>query len=282
VARLIERMVAFADRVSAWGSRVLRGRGVRIVWLALGSIAAVVGLGFGTLEAASVVAHEERTQVVEVDATGLDSVAVDNDAGSVTIIGVAGAESVTVRARISEGLRATGHEIDERDGVLSVRGSCPLFGSDWCSVDYTIEVPPDMYVDARAVDGLSVTDQRGGLAAHSSQSSVELVRVGGDVTVSADQGRIEGDALTATRVSASANQGRFIAEFATSPDHIAVDADQGQVDIVLPDDPDVEYATDTRASQGTVTTDIRTNSRSERTITVYADQGSITIGYGAG
>ena len=42
MARLIERMVAFADRVSAWGARVLRGRGVRIVWLALGSIAALV------------------------------------------------------------------------------------------------------------------------------------------------------------------------------------------------------------------------------------------------
>ena len=200
MARLIERIVAFADRVSAWGARVLQGRAVRIGWLVLGSIAAVAGLGFGTLEAASVVAHEEHTEVVEVDAAGLDSVAVDNDAGSVTIIGVAGAESVTVRARISEGLRATGHVVDERDGVLSVRGSCPLFGSDWCSVDYTIEVPPDMYVDARAVDGLSVTDQRGGLAAHSGQSSVELVRVGGDVTVSAEPGPHRGrrpDRLTA-------------------------------------------------------------------------------------
>jgi hypothetical protein len=282
VRRLIERMVAFAERVSAWGDRALQGRAVRVLWLGLGSIAAIVGLGFGTLEAASVVAHEEHTEVVEVDVAGLDSLAVDNDAGSVTIIGVAEAESVTVRARISEGLRATGHLVDERDGVLSVRGTCPLFGSDWCSVDYTIEVPPEMYVDARAVDGLSVTNQRGGLAAHSSQSSVELVRVGGEVTVSADQGRIEADALTATRVDASANQGRFTAEFVTSPDLIAVEANQGRVDIVLPDDPDVEYATDTRSSQGTVTTDIRTNSRSDRTITVRADQGSVTIGYGAG
>jgi hypothetical protein len=282
VARLIERTVAFADRVSAWGARVLDGRAVRLLWLGLGSLAAVVGLGFGTLEAASVVAHEEHTEVVEVDAVGLDSVAVDNDAGSVTIVGVERAESVKVRARISEGLRATGHEVDESDGVLSVRGTCPIFGSDWCSVDYTIEVPPEMYVDARAADGLSVTDQRGGLSAHSSQSSVELVRVGGDITVSASQGRIEGDALTATRVSASADQGRFIAEFTTSPDHISVDADQGHVDIVLPNDPEIDYATETQATQGTVTTDIRTNSRSERTITVEADQGSITIGYRAG
>jgi hypothetical protein len=282
VARLIERMVAFADRVSARGARVLEGRAVRLVWLALGSIAAVVGLGFGTLEAASVVAHEEHTEVAEVDAAGLDRVAVDNDAGSVTIIGVDGAESVTVRARISEGLRATGHVVGERDGVLSVRGSCPVFGSDWCSVDYTIEVPPDMYVDARAVDALTVTDQRGGLAVHSRASSVELVRVGGDVTVSANQGRIEGDDLTARRLDASASQGEFTAEFVSSPEHVAVEANQGRVDIILPDEPDVEYATDTRASQGSVTTDIRTNSQSERTITVQADQGSITISYGAG
>jgi Putative adhesin len=282
VARLIERMVAFADRVSAWGARVLEGRAVRLLWLGLGSVVAVAGLGFGTLEAASVVAHEEHTEVAEVDAAGLDSVAVDNDAGSVTIVGVAGADAVKVRARISEGLRATGHQVDERDGVLSVRGTCPLFGSDWCAVDYTIEVPADMYVDARAVNGLSVTDQHGGLAAHSSQSSVDLVRVGGDVSVSANQGRIEGDALTTTSLEAEADQGRFIADFTTSPDHISVDADQGHVDIVLPDDPEIEYATDAQATQGTVTTEIRTNSRSERTITVQADQGSISIGYGAG
>jgi len=139
-----------------------------------------------------------------------------------------------------------------------------------------------MYVDVRAEDGLTVTDQRGGLAASSSQGSVELVRVGGDVTVAANQGRIEGDALTATRLDASAHQGRFTAEFASSPVHVTVDANQGRVDIVLPDEPDVEYATDLQANQGTETSDIRTNSRSDRTITVQADQGSITLGYGAG
>ena len=108
--------------------------------------------------------------------------------------------------------------------------------------------------------------------------------MGGDVTVSADQGRIEGDALTATRVDASANQGRITAGLRRRrPTHVAAEANQGRVDIVLPDDPDVVYATDTEANQGTVTdrhphrpAAATARSRSE------ADQGSVTIGYGAG
>ena len=210
-------MTALADRVVAWGIRWLQGGLVRRLWLVLASAAAVFGLGFGTLQAASVVAHEERTEVTALDVADLDSVAVDNGAGSVDVIGVTGADEVTVRARISDGLRDTGHEIATRDGVLFVTGSCPVFGSEWCAVDYTIEVPADMYVDVRGRDGVSATDVTGGLTARSSTASIDLLRVGGDVTVAANQSRIEGDDLTAETVDASAAQGRITLDFVDSP-----------------------------------------------------------------
>lgn len=278
---VVGRVVAWADRLAAWGIRALQGRVVRVLWLLGASVLAVGGLLFGTLQAASVVAHEERNETTEIDAASVTGVVVDNGAGDVTIVGVEGSDTVTVRAHISEGLRATGHEIDRRDGMLFVRGSCPLFGSEWCAVDYTIEVPAGTYVDVSAVEGVTVSDQIGGLRAHSSAAAVELVRVGGDVTVSANQGRIEGEALTATRIDATANQGRLTLDFATSPEHVAAQANQGRIDIVLPDDPDVFYDTDTEANQGTVNAEVRTDPRSGRTITAQANQGSITIGYGA-
>lgn len=279
---VIGRLVAWADRVAAWGTRVLRGRVVRVLWLAGASLLAVGGLLFGTLQAASMVAHEERTETTEIDASTVSSLVVDNGAGDVTIVGVDRSDAITVRAHISEGLRATGHEIDHRDGMLFVRGSCPLFGSEWCAVDYTIEVPAGMYVDAGGLEGVTVTDLDGGLRAHSSAGSVELIRVGGDVSVSANQGRIEGTALTATRVDATANQGRLTLDFAASPEHIAAQANQGRIDIVLPDDAAVFYDTDTEANQGTVNAEVRTDPNSDRTITAQANQGTITIGYGAG
>ena len=279
---LVRRMTALADRVVAWGIRWLQGGLVRRLWLILASAAAVFGLGFGTLQAASVVAHEERTEVTALDAAELDSVAVDNGAGSVDVIGVTGADEVTVRARISDGLRDTGHEIATRDGILFVTGSCPLFGSEWCAVDYTIEVPADMYVDARGRDGVSATDVTGGLTARSSTASIDLLRVGGDVTVSANQSRIEGDDLTAERVDASAAQGRITLDFVDSPMHVTARANQGRVDITLPDEPGVVYATDTEANQGTVSDDIRQDPGSGRSITVEANQGNVTIAYAAG
>ena len=276
-----EQFVTVADRASAWGARLLQGRAVRVLWLVGASVAAVFGLAFGTLQAASMVAHEERTEVTEIDADGVRRVAVDNGAGSVTIIGVDGARAITVRADISEGLRATGHQVETRDDMVVVRGSCPIFGSEWCAVDYTVEVPGGMYVDANALGGLEVTDQDGGLRAHSNEGAIELTRVGGDVTVSANQGRIEADGLTATRLDATANQGRLTLAFAASPEHVDAQANQGRIDIVLPDDPEVFYDTDAQANQGTVNvSDLRTDPRSDRSISAQANQGSITIGYG--
>ena len=279
---LIRRMTALADRVAAWGTRWLQGGIARRLWLVLASAAAVFALGFGTLQAASVVAHEERTEVSTLDAADLDSLAVDNSAGSVDVIGVDGADDVTVQARISDGLRATGHEITSRDGVLFVTGSCPLFGSEWCEVDYTIEVPTDMYVDVTARDGVSLADLDGGVSVGSSTAAVELVRVGGEVTASANQSRVEGDDLTADAVDASANQGRITLEFATSPRHVTARANQGRIDIVLPDDPGVTYATDTSANQGSVRDEIRQDPGSDRSITVEANQGNVTIAYATG
>ena len=138
-----------------------------------------------------------------------------------------------------------------------------------------------MYVDAKGRDGVVVSDQAGGLRAHSSQGAIELTRVGGEVTVSTGQGRIEGDGLTATRLDASASQGRVVVEFVTSPEDIVAHAGQSRIDIVLPDDPEVFYdTTGTDASQGSVNVAVRTDPDSDRSISARAGQSSITIGYG--
>jgi hypothetical protein len=279
IERAVERAINTGDRLSAWGTRLLRGRGIRRAWLVVGCLVAVPMLAMGAVQAASTIAHEEHTEVAEIDAADLDGLVVDNDAGTVTIIGVDDATTVTVRARISEGLRATGHQISERDGLLFVEGSCPLFGSEWCGVDYTVEVPADLSVDVRSLEAVSVSDVSGGLVPHSTAAAVELARVGGDVTVSANQGRLEATDLTAERVHASANQGRLSLEFADSPDEIVAEANQGSVEIVLPDDEDVFYATVAEANQGAVNDRIRRDPDSGRSITVEANQGSITITY---
>jgi hypothetical protein len=277
----LRRWSARADRVAAWGTRVLRGRVVRLLWLAGASLAAVLGLGFGTLQAASLVAHEERTEVTDVAVGGLTSLTVDNDGGSVTLVGVDGRTEVTVRADISDGLRDTGHSVDRRGDVLLVQGSCPVIGSEWCRVDYTIEMPADMYASVTGDGGVSATGLEAGVAATSDHGGIELVRVRGDVRVEADQGSIDGDAIRADHVDAEADQGRISLDLVSSPRTLRAKADQGSIDVVLPDAPGVYYATDLQADQGSVTSTVREKSDSERTLTAEADQGSITIGYAA-
>ena len=279
IQRAVEWTTVTADRVSAWGARLLHGRGVHVAWLVIACLAAVPLLGFGVIQAASTVAHEERTEVTSIDTADVTALDVDNDAGSVTVVGVEDSDAVVVRAQISDGLRETGHRVVRRDGQLFVRGSCPIFGSEWCSVDYTVEVPADMHVDVDGRDGVNVSDVAGGLVAASDAGAVELVRIGGDVTAQSDQGRIDARELTASRVDARADQGRVTLEFAESPQQIVAEADQGSIDIVLPDDEDVFYVVETDADQGSVRYRVRQNPRSDRSITAKADQGSITIRY---
>lgn len=281
IRRAIERATAAGDRFTAWGTRLLAGNGIRVAWLVVGCLAAVPLLGFGVIQAASVVAHEERTEVttIDLDTTDVRGIVIDNGAGSVTVVGVEDADAIVVRAHISDGLRDTGHSVTTRDDHVFVRGTCPLFGSEWCSVSYTVEVPADLYVNVKGLEGVRVSDVSGGLVADSVTGGVDLVRVGGEITATSDQGRLEGSDLTADRVTARADQGRVSLEFTESPDMVDTEADQGSIDIVLPDDPDVYYAVDTDSDQGSESLGVNQDVRSDRSITAKADQGSITIRY---
>jgi hypothetical protein len=276
--RLFDWLATTGDRMTAWGLRLLGGRGVRRAWLIVASVAGAFLLLIGTIQVTSLIAHEVTTEVSEIPATGVSRLDINNDAGPTRVVGVDGAETITVRARISNGLREPGHEVSRDGDTLVVEASCPIIGSQWCAVDYTVEVPSDMDIDAGTRGRLTITDLTGELRLDADQGSVDLARVGGDITVSANQGSVDAVDLTATRVSAEANQGSLDLAFATSPDEIVAEANQGSITILLPDE-DVFYATQTEANQGSATSDIREDPTADRTITAESNQGSITITY---
>jgi hypothetical protein len=276
--RLFDWLATTGDRMTAWGLRLLGGRGVRRAWLIVASVAGVSLLLTGTIQVTSLIAHEVTTEVSEIPAAGVSLLDIDNEAGATRVVGVDGAETISVRASISNGLRKPGHEVSRDGDTLVVEASCPIIGSQWCAVDYTVEVPSDMDIDADTRGRLTITDLTGELRLDADQGSVDLARVGGDITVSASQGSVDAVDLTATRVSAEANQGRLDLAFATSPNEIVAEANQGSVTILLPDE-DVFYATQTEADQGSATSDIREDPTADRTITAESNQGSITITY---
>ena len=109
-------------------------------WLAAGSVLTIGAFGWGALNIVDLLAHEVRTVTEVVDAEGVAVIDIDNTNGRVIVTGTE-TDEITIVARISDGLRATGNSsrvvgdrLEIRDvpvvrehvvrGRLSDRGSC--------------------------------------------------------------------------------------------------------------------------------------------------------------
>jgi hypothetical protein len=261
---------------------VLEGRAVRVLWLAGASLIAVPMLLLGTYQVASAIAHEERTVSDSVPAAGLTGVDVEGSTGSVHVIGVEDSNTVNVRSRVSDGLRRTGYRTFVRDGRLVVRSTCPVYGSSWCSVSSTIEMPSDLGLSIQADGGVEVSDVHGGVSAHADGGSVTATRVSGTLDLSSDQGRVEASGIDADHVVATSDQGRVDLTFTNSPRSVEARSDQGSVTVVLPEEPGIVYATTLETDQGSAQSLIVQDPRSDRTIIATSDQGDVTVSYATG
>ena len=85
-----------------------------------GSLLVIGGLWWGTFNVVELIAHEERTERFTVPASELTGLLVDNDTGSVTIVGT-DTDEINVEAEVSEGLRDTGFR---QRGHRARRSSC--------------------------------------------------------------------------------------------------------------------------------------------------------------
>jgi Putative adhesin len=256
-------------------------RRVRRTWMIVGSLVTVPVLLTGASGVASALAHEERTEVSTFDDDGLRSVDIHNAAGSIRIIGVEDADMVTVNARISDGLRPTGHDVRRDGDRLVVEGSCPVFLADWCSVRYTIEVPSDLAVVADAEDGrVTVTDVAADVEASSDNGRVEVARIEGDVVLHSDNGSVTATEIRrASRAEATSDNGDVRLEFLDSPDDVVATSDNGSVEVVIAEVGAVAYKVDADSDNGTVSFPIRTDPDGNRTITAASDNGDVTITY---
>jgi hypothetical protein len=250
----------------------------KLVWKIVGCVVAVPMLGFGATQTAFALAHSQRTETATVPADDVAGVDVSNTAGRVRIIGVEGATSVKVRARIDDGWRASGHSVTTEDGVLKVHGSCPNYGSTWCRVRYTIEVPNTLPVSIRAEGSIEVTGMAAGVFASSDGGTVTVDRVDGDLVLDANDGSITAGAVRSDNVAADTLSGRISLVFAESPSSVSAQANEGSIEIVLPDST-IAYATDVSTSEGEVTDLVDRDLDSSRSIVAHTGQGDVTLTY---
>ena len=253
----------------------------RTAWKVAASITAVVVLLWGLSLAVTQIAHEEHTTSTEFDAGGLSTLDVRIDSGSLTVVGTDG-DVVKVTARISDGLRATSESQTMNGDRLELRASCPGFLSNFCTVDYTVEMPSRMSVRARLDnDGIRLTGTTGDIDVRSANGGI-TVRGSGDGTVLAhsDNGNVTGTDLRAGVVEAHSDNGEVSLGFLDAPRAVEATSDNGDVTVTVPDDASA-YTVTTSSSNGSTAAPVRTDPGSSRRITAKSSNGDVLVNYGS-
>lgn len=252
--------------------------GTQTAWLAAGSVLTIGAFGWGAFNVVDLLAHEVRTVTETVDAEGVSVIDIDNTNGRVIVTGTE-TDTITIVARVSDGLRATGNSTRLVDDRLEIRASCPLIGSLWCSVDYRIEVPAGIDLDINADDGrVEVVDMRGALTIDGDNGSIDVRGAEGPLRATTDNGSVHATGIRSETVSADSDNGSVEIVMAASPQHLEATTNNGSVEVVIPDTPDT-YAVSVDTDNGNASNDIRTDPTSSRTITASSDNGNVTVRY---
>jgi hypothetical protein len=250
--------------------------GTRLAWRVVAGLAAAALLLWGVTQTVSVLAHEEHTETVTFPAAGVAEIDVRLESGSVDIV-AADVEEITVRARISDGLRRTGHDERLVDGRLVLEGTCPIFLSTFCAVHYDVQVPRDLDVVAHLDSGrLEVVGVHGSVEAASDNGSVAVTDVVGDIAIHSDNGSLEGEGLDAETVTASSDNGSIDLGFAEAPTTVTAESDNGSVELRLPEVAG-GYLVDMDTDNGSTDLGVATDPGSTRRITATSDNGAIRV-----
>ncbi len=251
-------------------------RAVRTAWLIPGAMLAIATLGWGTYNVLSLLARSQYTTTETFVAAEVVSVDLRNENGSITIDATDG-EEITVVADVTNGWQSTRISSRIVGDQLVVRGSCPAFGSPWCSVDYTLRVPADRPLVVDASNGsVRLRGASGPIDVDNDNGSIDLEDVSGDIRVSNDNGAITGRRLSAAVVTADTDNGSIELSFVDPPTSVSAQTSNGRIDVVVPD-ADVLYRVDLRSDNGSTDNFVRTDPSSEFVIDLSSTNGSVTL-----
>lgn len=250
--------------------------GVRRAWRIAAAVAAVGLLVSGALQTILALAHEEHTETMAFASEGIDTIDLALSSGSVDIT-AADVDEITVEARISDGLRPTGHDERIEGNRLVLRTTCPVALSSFCEVHYDVQVPVDMSVDADLDDGrLRVVGTVGSVDATNDNGSIALIDVEGEIHVASDNGLLDAEGLVADIVTAETDNGSIDIGFTEAPTYVVAQSDNGSVELRLPDVVG-DYRVETETDNGSTDLGVATDPDSDRRISATTDNGAIRV-----
>lgn len=261
-----------SDPVQPW-------RRVRLPWRIVGSLIAAFMLITGVAEMVGRLA--ERQEVVDevVGARSVDRVRIELRDSEVEIVG-ADVESIAVTGTFTTGIRDNTLDVEVRDDRLHVALNCAGgFGVDSCGADLRIEVPRALAVQVDAPNSsIRLRDLDGLVEATSSNTDLSAVGLAGTVRLHSSNGSIEATALRSTDVTARTSNDDVRLEFLVAPTAVEVVSENGEAEIVLPDD-DVFYDLQLRTSNAATLAEVRSDPDSDRRISVTTSNDDIVVRY---
>ncbi|MFE4361038.1 hypothetical protein DR950_12780 [Kitasatospora xanthocidica] len=165
------------------------------------------------------------------DATVSDkitAVRLDTTSGGVTLRGKDGLDKVSVHRSVSYKNDKPGVTSRVENGVL-VLGGC----GQYCSVTYTVEVPPGLPVSGQTNSGSVNLTQVGNVQVSTHSGAVSLDGVNGTTEVKTTNGAITGRGLNGSRIQTETHNGA-IDLVSTKPQDVSASTSNGAITLVVP------------------------------------------------
>jgi hypothetical protein len=247
----------------------------RTVAVALLSALAAVTVAWGVVSAADLVARAETTETFTRDVA--PRLRIETDGWVQVTAGPV--DSISIERTVERGLRApaVSAAVTSAGDELVLSGDCPAVVSSWCSVDYTVVVPPDTEVIVDSGSGsITVIGVQGDVTASSSAGSVTVSDLGGVVRLTSSAGAVRGEGLTGTTVRARSDAGSVRLVFDAAPTSVDADSSAGAVEVVVPYD-DAVYAVDASTSAGSTRIEVATDPSADRTLRLRSSAGDVSV-----
>jgi hypothetical protein len=232
---------------------------------------------FGGVALLSWLSNSNREESTE---TYLDVTELVFDLENASIEVSAGGDETVVDMSVSTGFLAPTVDLEQRDGVLRLVQDCPSIVFGWgCQSSFEITVPPGTVLTGGTSNGaITLMGLDGPVNIFTSNGAVAMSDVSSDVDVRTSNGAISGSDMTSDALEANTSNGSIDMDFADAPSDLRLDTSNGRVEVVLPAD-SPPFALSTSTSNGTVTTEIRTDPAASDTIEIETSNGDITVRY---
>ena len=258
------------------GPRPRRRAGLVLV-TAIGLLIALATTAWTAFAAITVSARQEASESVSY--SGVQSVIVDTDDADVAITTGSG-DATRVEQKVQWSFRRPAVSVANNGNQLIIRSHCP-FQIVWsCSVQLTVQLPPSTAVDVHTGSGnVAVAGLTAGAALTTSDGSVKATGVLGNLTMRSNNGNVTATDARSEHVDASSSDGSVRLDLASSPTEVHATSGNGNVTVLVPDQPGVAYQVSSHTGNGSQAVSVRTDPSSPRHITARSGDGDVQVKY---